>query len=115
MSEKTGHLVKLHFDFDTAGVLEVWMPKLDGWYRVTSSVFRSYDGKRRITKPIKPQGLGEVNNVEMVTTEYNGPVFLLGTNNYVDYKGTHFFVESEKSIYFQKQYNKFQSGSYIRK
>jgi hypothetical protein len=115
MSEKTGHLVKLHFDFDTAGVLEVWMPKLDGWYRVTSSVFRSYDGKRRITKPIKPQGLGEVNNVEMVTTEYNGPVFLLGTNNYVDYKGTHSFVESEKSIYFQKQYNKFQSGSYIRK
>jgi len=115
MSEKTGHLVKLHFDFDTAGVLEVWMPKLDGWDRVTSSVFRSYDGKRRITKPIKPQGLGEVNNVEMVTTEYNGPVFLLGTNNYVDYKGTHSFVESEKSIYFQKQYNKFQSGSYIRK
>ena len=115
MSEKTGHLVKLHFDFDTAGVLEVWMPKPDGWYRVTSSVFRSYDGKRRITKPIKPQGLGEVNNIEMVTTEYNGPVFLLGTNNYVDYKGTHSFVESEKSIYFQKQYNKFQSGSYIRK
>lgn len=28
MSEKKGHLVKLHFDFDTAGVLEIWMPNL---------------------------------------------------------------------------------------
>ena len=114
MGEKTGHIVKLRFDFDTAGVLEVWMPKLDGWYRVTSSAFRSYDGKRRITKPIKPQGLGEVDNIKMVTVEYDGPVYLLGTNNTVNYKGTHSFVESEKSIYFQKQYNKFQSGSYIR-
>ena len=54
MSEKRGHVVKLHYDFDTAGVLEIWMPKLEGWYRVTSREFRSYDGKRRITKPIKP-------------------------------------------------------------
>mgnify|MGYP000008770026 CR=1 FL=1 len=115
MSEKKGHLVKLHFDFDTAGVLEIWMPKLNGWYRVTSSSFRSYDGKRRITKPIKPQGLGEVNNIEMITTEHHGMVFMMGTNDYVPYRGTHSFVESDKSIYFQKQYEKYQSGSYIRK
>ena len=115
MSEKKGHLVKLYFDFDTAGVLEIWMPKLNGWYRVTSREFRSYDGKRRITKPVKPQGRGEIFNVPMVTTEYDGPVFLWGTNDYVPYKGTHTFVESDTSEYFQKQYDKYQSGSYIRK
>ncbi len=53
----------MHYDFDTAGVLEIWMPKLNGWYRVTSREFRSYDGKRRITKPIKPQGRNEIYNV----------------------------------------------------
>ena len=115
MSEKKGHLVRLEYDFDTAGVLEIWMPKLEGWYRVTSSQFRSYDGRRRITTPIKPQGKGEIYNVPMRTDEYNGPVFMLGTNNYVPYKGTHTYVESEKSEYFQKQYKKYQSGSYIRK
>ena len=47
MSEKTGHLVKMEYDFDTAGVLEVWVPKLNGWYRVTSRDFRSFRAKRR--------------------------------------------------------------------
>ncbi len=115
MSEKKGHLVKLHYDFDTAGVLEIWIPKLEGWYRVTSREFRSYDGKRRITKPIKPQGRGEIYNVPMRTDEYHGPVFLWGTNDYVPYKGTHSFVDSETCKYFQTQYKKYQSGSYIRK
>ena len=73
MSEKRGHLVKMEYDFDTAGVLEVWVPKLNGWYRVTSRDFRSFDGKRRITKPIKPQGRGEIYNVPMETKEYFGP------------------------------------------
>jgi|TARA_B110000285_G_scaffold153544_1_gene171370 hypothetical protein len=117
MSEKKGHLVKLHHDFDTAAVLEVWMPKLDGWYRVTSREFRSFDGERRYTKPIRPQGLGEVNDIEMVTTEYNGPVFLWGTNNNVPYKGTHTMVESTTSRYFDKKYKEhteFQSGSKVR-
>lgn len=115
MSEKRGHLVKMYYDFDTAGVLEVYMPKLEGWYRVTSREFRSFDGQRRITKPERPQGKGEIYNVPMITTEYHGPVFMWGTNNDVPYKGTHSFVESDTSVYFQKQYDKFQTGSYIRK
>lgn len=103
MGEKRGHTEKMHYDFDTAGVLEIYLPKLEGWYRVTSREFRSFDGKRRITTPIKPQGKGEIFNVPMQTEEYNGPVFMWGTNSYVPYRGTHTFVESEKSIYFSKQ------------
>ena len=103
MSEKRGHLVKMEYDFDTAGVLEVWQPKLDGWYRVTSRDFRSFDGKRRITKPVKPQGRAEIYNVEMVTREYFGPVYRWGTNNMVPYKGTHTVVASDTSEYFSKQ------------
>ena len=103
MSEKRGHLVKMEYDFDTAGVLEVWVPKLNGWYRVTSRDFRSFDGKRRITKPIKPQGKGEICNVPMETKEYFGPVYMWGTNNYVPYKGTHEVVASDTSKYFNKQ------------
>jgi len=114
MSEKRGHLVKMHYDFDTAAVLEVWMPKLNGWYRVTSREFRSFDGKRRLTKPIKPQGRGEIYSVPMKTEEYHGPVFMWGTNNYVPYKGTHTFVESDTSVYFKKQYEQHQSGSKVK-
>jgi hypothetical protein len=61
--EKTGNTEKLTYDFNTASNLEVWMPNLDGWYRVTSREFRSFNGKRRIN--------GE---------EYKGVVFHYGTN-----------------------------------
>ena len=47
MSEKKGHLVKMYYDFDTAGVLEIFLNNKT-WYRVTSREFRSFDGKRRI-------------------------------------------------------------------
>jgi len=63
MSEKTGNIEKLSYDFDTARNLEVFMPNLQNWYRVTSREFRSFNGKRRI------QG-----------SEYSGPVYLYGTN-----------------------------------
>ena len=33
--EKTGNLVKLEYDFDTARNLEVYMSNLKNWYRVT--------------------------------------------------------------------------------
>ena len=46
--EKTGNIEKLVYDFNTASNLEVWMPNLNGWYRVTSREFRSFNGKRRI-------------------------------------------------------------------
>jgi hypothetical protein len=63
MSEKRGNIVKLEYDFDTARNLEVYMPNLSNWFRVTSREFRSFNGERRI------QG-----------KKYNGPVYLFGTN-----------------------------------
>ena len=65
--EKTGNLVKLEYNFDTARLLEVYMPGLKGWYRVTSREFRSFNGKRRIS--------GQ---------EYDGPVYLYDTNYLAD-------------------------------
>lgn len=82
MSEKRGETVKLINDFNTAGLLEVYMPKLGDWYRATSREFRSFDGKRRITEPTKVE-LGNV-VVPMRTYEYNGPVYMFGTNNEVE-------------------------------
>jgi len=79
MAEKTGHLVKLQYDFNTAGVLEVFMKGT--WHRATSREFRSFDGKRRITEPTMTE-LGNV-VVPMRTYDYNGPVYMFGTNNEV--------------------------------
>lgn len=81
MGEKRGETGKLINDFNTAGVLEVFLPNLEGWYRATAKDFRSFDGKRRITEPTK----GERGNpwVELRTYEYEGPVFLWGTNTQV--------------------------------
>ena len=80
--EKTGHIAKKLYDFNTSGVLEVCIK--DNWYRVTSNEFRSFDGNRRITEPIKQPGLGEsMFDVPMKTYEYNGPVYVLLTNQEV--------------------------------
>ena len=80
MAEKTGQLVKLQYDFNTAGVLEVCMKGT--WHRATSREFRSFDGKRRIIEPTMTE-LGNV-VVPMRTYEYNGPVYMFGTNNEVE-------------------------------
>jgi hypothetical protein len=48
MAEKQGNTEKIKVDFNTRGNLEVFMPNLNGWYRVTSREFRSFNGKRRI-------------------------------------------------------------------
>jgi hypothetical protein len=61
--EKTGNTEKIKYDFNTAANLEIWMPNLNDWYRVTSREFRSFNGKRRIN--------GE---------PYYGSVFLYNTN-----------------------------------
>jgi hypothetical protein len=61
--EKTGLTEKIKYDFNTAANLEIFMPNLDDWYRVTSREFRSFNGKRRI------------NNVN-----YNGPIYYYATN-----------------------------------
>lgn len=67
MSEKKGNTVKLEYDFDTARNLEVYLPSLSNWVRVTSREFRSFNGKRRI------QG-----------QEYSGNLYLFGTNKKTD-------------------------------
>lgn len=82
MAEKTGNTVKLVYDFNTSGVCEVCIK--GKWYRTTAREFRSFDGNRRITEPIKQPGLGDsMFNVPMHTYEYNGPVYILGTNTEV--------------------------------
>ena len=80
MGEKRGHTEKLIYDFNTAGLLEVFMKKT--WYRSTAREFRSFDGKRRITEPTKIE-LGNV-IVPMRTYDYNGPVYMFGTNKEVE-------------------------------
>jgi hypothetical protein len=79
MAEKTGATVKKLYDFNTSGVLEVSIK--GNWYRTTSNEFRSFDGMRRITEPIKQPGIGEsFDNIEFKTYDYNGPVYILQTN-----------------------------------
>jgi hypothetical protein len=78
--KKTGHLIKIQYDFNTAGVLEVCMNNT--WRRTTAREFRSFDGKRRITEPTKTE-LGNV-VVPMRTYEYTGPVYMFGTNHEVE-------------------------------
>ena len=65
MAEKRGHTEKLNYPFNSAGLLEVYMK--DTWYRATGKEFRSFNGKRRIS--------GQ---------EYDGPVYLYGTNYLAD-------------------------------
>lgn len=77
--EKTGATVKKFHDFNTSGVLEVCIKGI--WYRTTSNEFRSFDGNRRITQPIKQPGIGDsFSNIEFNTYEYSGPVYVLQTN-----------------------------------
>ena len=83
MAEKRGETEKLINHFDTAGVLEVFMTKLDGWYRVTSKDFRSFNGLRKITLPLTTER-GNV-DVEMQAYEYYGPVYKWGTNTIIEY------------------------------
>jgi len=80
MGEKRGHTEKLVYDFNSAGLLEVFMKGT--WYRSTAREFRSFDGKRRITEPTKIE-LGNV-VVPMRTYDYNGPVYMFGTNREVE-------------------------------
>lgn len=64
--EKKGNTIKLRNEFDESQNLEIFLPNLNGWYRVISKEFRSFYGKRRINGKI-----------------YNGPVYNYRTNNIV--------------------------------
>ena len=86
MAEKRGlQDQSLKNDYNTAGVLEIFQN--EKWYRVTTKDFRSFNGPRRITEPTETIH-GDVWNVKMRTYDYEGPVYLWGTNNTVPYKGT---------------------------
>ena len=76
--EKTGHTEKLKNDFNDSKLLEVYLPKLDNWYRVTCRDFRSFDGKRRV------QG-----------KNYEGPLYAYGTNRLVKFNNTSTIMGSE--------------------
>lgn len=80
MAEKRGETEKLINDYNTAGVLEVFLNN-ETWYRVTTKDFRSFDGKRRITEPTRVERYNP--DTSMRTYEYNGPTFLWGTNTQV--------------------------------
>lgn len=90
MAEKRGHIEKLTFDFNTAGVLEIFMN--NKWFRVTTKDFRSFDGKRRITEPTVTERYNPY--TPMRTYDYEGPVFLWGTNKQVPFKNTGTIVNS---------------------
>lgn len=99
--EKTGNTAKKFYDFNTAGVLEVCIK--ENWYRVTSNEFRSFDGKRRITEPIKQPGIGDsMFNVPMHTYDYNGPVYIVQSNVEVIRMDTETIVTNPKMPVSQK-------------
>jgi hypothetical protein len=99
--EKTGHTAKKSYDFNTSGVLEVCIK--GNWYRTTSNEFRSFDGSRRITEPIKQPGLGEsMFDVPMKTYDYNGPVYILQTNLEVTKMDTETIVTNPKMPTYKK-------------
>lgn len=83
MAEKRGHLEKMMYDFPTEAVLEVCIK--DKWYRVTSREFRSFDGKRRYTKPEKQpsQGMKDLKDIKFITIDYDGPLYMFGSNTEV--------------------------------
>ena len=76
--EKTGYTEKMEFLFNEARCLEIYMPGLSRWHRVTPTDFRSFDGKRRIQ--------GE---------EYEGPLYAYGTDRKVSPKHNNKIVPSK--------------------
>ena len=76
--EKTGHIEKLKNDFDDSRNLEVYLPRLDNWYRVTCRDFRSFDGKKRIDG-----------------VEYKGPLYAYVTIRLYKFNNTSTIVSSE--------------------
>ena len=74
MAEKRGHLEKMMYDFPTEAVLEVCIK--GKWYRVTSREFRSFDGKRRYTKPERQpsQGMKDLKDITPALNEAVGAI-----------------------------------------
>jgi hypothetical protein len=90
MSEKKGHTVKLKFPFPEHRCCEVYVTGLERYHRVTPNEFRSWVGKRRILNVDTPD--------HSFYEDYEGPVFLYGTNKIVnvkDYKEGVVFVDGK--------------------
>ncbi len=87
--EKTGLTEKIEYLFNEAKHLEIYMPGLGRWHRVTPNDFRSFDGKRRIQ--------GE---------EYEGPLYAYGTNKKVSPKNNNKSVSSKVLIERNKRSQK---------
>lgn len=74
MSEKKGNTVKLIYDFNEARCCEVeYLP--GKWSRTTGREFRSFGGNRRILNVDNPDNA--------FYEQYDGPVYLFGTNKKV--------------------------------
>tara|TARA_R110002124_G_scaffold139074_1_gene303183 strand:+ start:960 stop:1277 length:318 start_codon:yes stop_codon:yes gene_type:complete len=91
MGEKRGNTGKLIYDFNTAGVMEVFLK--DIWRRTTCREFRSFDGKRRISEPTMIEH-GKV-DMPMRTYEYDGAVYVYDTNMEVNKSGSGKMVTGE--------------------
>jgi hypothetical protein len=76
--EKTGFTEKMEHRFNEASHLEIYMPGLKRWHRVTPTDFRSFDGKRRIQ--------GE---------DYEGPLYAYGTNRMIAPQHSDKIISSE--------------------
>jgi len=99
MSEKTGNLDKITYDFNTSGNLEINLPAI-GWRRVTPREFRSFDGHRRITEPVYVKK--GIVNTPMKTVDYYGPVYYWGTNKEVGYTGQGKLIDNPLHAKFLK-------------
>jgi hypothetical protein len=76
MGEKRGETGKLIFDFNTAWACEVQMNN-EKWYRVLDIDFRSFNGPRRVTRPV---GIELGKHLGTETVEYTGPYYYYKTN-----------------------------------
>jgi len=75
LSEKRGNTVKLVYDFNSARCCEIeYVP--GKWIRTTPREFRSFAGNRRILNVDNPD--------DTFYENYNGPVYLFGTNKTIN-------------------------------
>jgi hypothetical protein len=80
LSEKRGNTVKLVYDFNEARCCEIEY-KPGKWIRTTARDFRSFDGNRRILNVDNPDNA--------FYEQYDGPLYLFGTNKKTTKTHTH--------------------------
>ena len=98
--EKRDRIEKLKYDFNTARCCEIeYKPGM--WSRVTSREFRSFKGNRRILNVNNPDN--------RFYEDYNGPVYLFGTNKIINQTNKQGF-QFENDIDPRNQYGKQRIG-----